>query len=149
MRAEKRHPALIAPSLQMRQAVSEGQRVVTGLPDRVLSAFAVGMDIPQMLFTLQHEDCGHRRMTMQRTVTSVALPTNDHVQRPRLHVGAQNRVLVIHLVGEGLISFNLTPAILIGIEKPLPHAALLLWAPPTGTPAPARALCVSNSPRSS
>jgi hypothetical protein len=64
-------------------------------------------------------------MSMDRRRTAVAPPANDPVERSRLEIATENRVLVTDLVGEARIAGHGPPALTGGTEAALRHQEIL------------------------
>jgi hypothetical protein len=56
------------------------------------------LDIPKVLFTLEHDDGGCRGMAVDRAMSAVTAPSDHHVEGSGLKVMAEDRVVVVDLV---------------------------------------------------
>src|SRR6187399_2885360 len=95
----------------------------------VAVARAVGMNVPEVLLALEHEDRGRGDVPMDRAVAAVVAPAHEHVERARIDVVTEHGVVVIHEVGERRVSRDAAPAMTRRIERTLHHHDLLVSRP--------------------
>ncbi|CAB4372059.1 unannotated protein [freshwater metagenome] len=98
MCAEEDHSTVITTALKVGQRFCAGERVIACLAHAMVANDSTFVDVPKMLFALEHNHRGCRCVTMNWAVAAIATPTHDHVEGSGVEVMTQDCVVVIDLV---------------------------------------------------